>query len=85
MDPLLRRRFDPRRLASGAVAGLVLGVLSILFVGSEGHKSVYYAGMALAVALIAPWVLSVLYLRTERGRTAREEYLRQESHGDDGD
>jgi hypothetical protein len=41
--------------------------------------------MALAVALIAPWVLSVLYLRTERGRATREEYLRQESHGDDGD
>jgi hypothetical protein len=34
---LLRRGFDPRRLASGAVAGVVIGVLSILLVGSEGH------------------------------------------------
>jgi hypothetical protein len=32
-----------------------------------------------------PWILSVLYLRTERGRAARDEYLasREQTHGDD--
>jgi peptidoglycan/LPS O-acetylase OafA/YrhL len=83
VDPLLRKGLEPRRLASGAVFGLVIGVISALLVGSEGHESVYYVGIALAIALTAPWILSVLYLRTERGRVAREEYpaRREQAHG----
>jgi hypothetical protein len=87
VDPLVRKGLEPRRLASGAVVGVVIGVISALLVGSEGHKSVYYVGIALAIALTAPWILSVLYLRTERGRAAREEYLTRpkQSHGRNGE
>jgi hypothetical protein len=66
---------EPRRLASGAVAGVVIAVVSVLYLGSEGPRLVHYAGIVLAVVLTAPWILSVLYLRTERGRAARGEYL----------
>jgi hypothetical protein len=68
----------PRRLASGAVIGAVIGVPSILLLGSEAPKTakvVYYIGVALMIVLTAAWVFSVLYLRTERGRAARAEYL----------
>jgi peptidoglycan/LPS O-acetylase OafA/YrhL len=87
VDPLVRKGLEPRRLASGAVFGVVIGVLSALLVGSEGHKSIYYVGIALAIALVAPWILSVLYLRTERGRAAREESLtrREQPHGCNGE
>jgi hypothetical protein len=34
-----------------------------------------YAGVALTVVLTAPWILAVLYSRTERGRAARDEHL----------
>jgi peptidoglycan/LPS O-acetylase OafA/YrhL len=85
VDPLVRKGLEPRRLASGAVFGLLIGVVSTLLVGSEGHQSVYYIGIALAIALTAPWILSVLYLRTGRGQAARDEYLarREQSHGHD--
>jgi hypothetical protein len=33
-----------------------------------------YVGVALMVVLTAPWILSVLYLRTERGQAARDEH-----------
>jgi hypothetical protein len=73
--PFVRRGLEPRRLASGAVAGVVIGVISILMLGSEGPKALFYIGVALMVVLTAPWILSVLYLRTERGRAARDEHL----------
>lgn len=66
---------EPRRLASGAVFGVLVGVLSIFFLGSEGNDIVSYIGLGLTVVLTAPWLVSVLYLRTEHGRAAREEYL----------
>jgi hypothetical protein len=57
------------------VAGVVIGVISIFMLGSEGPEALFYIGVALMVVLTAPWILSVLYLRTERGRAARDEYL----------
>ena len=75
MDPLVRKGLEPRRLASGAIGGVVIGVASILMLGSEVDRVVPYVGLALAVALTAPWILSVLYMRTERGRAARDERL----------
>jgi hypothetical protein len=73
---------EPRRLASVAIAGVLIGVVSVLYLGSKGLRLVYYAGILLAVVLTAPWILSVLYLRTERGRAARDGYLarREQSH-----
>jgi hypothetical protein len=75
LDPLIRKGLDGRRLVVGAVCGVVIGVFSILMLGSEGHAVVFYAGLALAVVLTAPWVFTVLYLRTERGRAARHDYV----------
>jgi hypothetical protein len=75
VNPLVRRGLEPRRLASGAVGGIVIGVISVLMLGAEGPKALFYIGVALMVVLTAPWILSVVYLRTERGRTARDEYL----------
>jgi uncharacterized membrane protein len=76
VDPLVRKGLQPRRLASGAVAGVVIAVISILMLGSEeGPRIVSYVGVTLAVVLTVPWILSVLYLRTGRGRSARDEYL----------
>lgn len=71
----MRTRLDPRHLAVGAVCGVVIGAFSILTLGSEGHDVVSYAGLTLAVVLTAPWFFSALYLRTERGRAARDEHL----------
>ena len=76
----MRRGLEPRRLASGAVGGVVIGVISILMLGSEGPKAVFYIGLVLMVVLTAPWILSVLYLRTERGRPARREDLARWEH-----
>jgi peptidoglycan/LPS O-acetylase OafA/YrhL len=76
----VRKGLEPRRLASGAVVGGVIGVMSILMLGSEGPKAVFYVGVALMVLLTAPWILSVLYLRTERGRVSRHEYLARREH-----
>ena len=71
----MRRGLEPRRLASGAVFGVVIGVISLLPLGSEeGLRVVGYIGLVLMVVLTAPWILSVLYLRTERGRAARDDY-----------
>lgn len=53
----------------------MIGVLSILYLGSEGPKVVFYVGLALAVVLTAPWILSMVYVRTARGRAARDEDL----------
>lgn len=96
MEPPIRKGLEPRRLASGAVGGFVIGVVSILYVGSEGPKVVFYVGLALAIVLTAPWILSTLYVRTERGRAARDEDLvrrrdeslarwGEQSHGHDND
>ena len=76
----MRRGLEPRRLASGAVGGVVIGVISIFMLGSEGPKAVFYIGLVLMVVLTAPWILSVHYLRTERGRAARHEYLARWEH-----
>jgi hypothetical protein len=38
----------------------------------------FYIGVALMVVLTAPWIISFLYLRTQRGRAARHDYLAQE-------
>jgi predicted permease len=74
VDPWVRKRLEPRRLASGAVFGVVIGAVSVLMAGSkEGPRIVFYIGIALAIALIAPWILSVLYLLTQRGRAARRD------------
>jgi hypothetical protein len=84
VGPLLRMGLEPRRLASGAVLGVVIGLISLLPLASEeGPKAVGYVGVALMVALTAPWILSVLYLRTERGQAARDEHQarKRESRG----
>ena len=55
--------------------GVVIGVPSILLLGSEGPQGVFYVGVALMVLLETAWISSLLYLRTERGRAARDDYL----------
>lgn len=75
---------EPRRLASGAVLGVVIGLISLLLLASEeGPKAVGYVRVALMVVLTAPWILSVFYLRTERGQAARDEHQarKRESRG----
>jgi hypothetical protein len=58
------------------VLGDVIGVISLVPLASEeGPKAVGYIGVALMVVLRAPWILPVLYPRTERGRPARDECL----------
>jgi ABC-type Co2+ transport system permease subunit len=68
LDRLDRARLEPRRLASGAVFGVLIGVVSLFFLGSEGHQVVPYAGIALAIALIAPWIVAVMIRRRPRGK-----------------
>ena len=69
--PLLRMGLEPRRLASGAVLGVVIGLISLLPLASEeGPKAVGYAGVALMVVPTAPWILSGL-LPAHRARTSR--------------
>lgn len=74
----------------------MIGVASILYLGSEGPKVVFYVGLALAVVLTAPWILSLVHVRTVRGRAARDEGLvrrrdeyparsREQSHSHDND
>jgi hypothetical protein len=75
MDPLVREGLRPRRILRGVGVGLVIAVLVVALAGSGGEVVVIYVGVALAVVFLAAWVGSVLYLRTERGRVARDEYL----------
>ena len=75
MDPLVREGLRPRRVIRGVVVGVLIAVLVIVLAGSGGALVVVYVGAALALVLLAAWVASVLYLRTERGRAARDEYL----------
>ena len=84
VGPLLGMGLEPQRLASGAVLGVVIGLISLLPLASEeGPKAVGYVGVALMVVLTAPWILSVFYLRTERGQAARDEHQapKRESRG----
>jgi hypothetical protein len=67
LDRLDRKRLEPRRLASGAIFGVVIGVFSALLLESEGHAIVSYVGIALAVAFIVPWILAVVARRWRRG------------------
>ena len=54
VGPLLRMGLEPRRLASGAVLGVVIGLISLLPLASEeGPKAVGYVGVALMVVLTA--------------------------------
>jgi hypothetical protein len=57
------------------VVGALVAVLVIVLAGSGGAVVASYVGVALAMVFLAAWVGSVLYPRTERGRTARDEYL----------
>lgn len=77
----------PGRLASGAVFGVVIGAPSILLLGSEGPKVIFYLGVALMVVLETAWIASLLYLHTGRGRAARDEYMarRQQWGGPNSD
>lgn len=72
----MRKGLEPRRLASGAVLGVLVGVFAFFPLASEeGPRPVGYVGVALAIGLTAPWILSVLYVHTQRGRAARDDYL----------
>jgi hypothetical protein len=75
MDPLVREGLRPHRLIRGGVAGVLIAVLVIVLAGADGAVLVVWVGAALVVVFLAAWVGSVLYLRTERGRAARDEYL----------
>jgi hypothetical protein len=66
VDPRAPKWLEPRRLASAAVLGVLIGVLSIFFLGSEGDDIVSYVGLALMVVLTAPWLLSVLVRGRDR-------------------
>ena len=75
MDPLVRDGFRWRRLVAGAAIGALLAVIVIVLVESESAAVVVIVGAALAVLFVVAWITSVLYLRTDRGRAARDEYL----------
>jgi peptidoglycan/LPS O-acetylase OafA/YrhL len=81
MDPLVREGLRPRRLIRGTVVGVAIAAIVIVLVGSGSVLVVVYVGAALALLLLVAWVGSVLYLRTERGRAARAEYLAKRRSG----
>jgi hypothetical protein len=73
MDPLVREAFRWRRLLAGAAIGALLAV--IVIAGSASATVVAIVGTALAVFFTFAWIASALYLRTDRGRAARDAYL----------
>jgi peptidoglycan/LPS O-acetylase OafA/YrhL len=75
MDPLVREGFRSRRLLTGAAIGALIAVIVIVLAGSGSTAVIVIVGAALAVLFVVAWIASVLYLRTDRGRAARDEYL----------
>jgi hypothetical protein len=68
VDQRAPKWLEPRRLASPAVLGVLIGLISIILLGSEGHDVVSYIGLALTVVLTAPWLVSVLLRGRDRER-----------------
>ena len=69
VGPLLRMGLEPRRLASGAVLGVVIGLISLLPLASEeGPKAVGYVGVALMV-------VAYMLLQLEKLSSAAVSYL----------
>jgi ABC-type Co2+ transport system permease subunit len=68
VDPRKAKRLEPRRLASPAVLGVLIGLISIIFLGSEGPDVVSYIGVTLMVVLTAPWLVAVLWRGRDRER-----------------
>lgn len=75
VDPPVRKGLRPGRLVAGAMVGAVVAVLAISLAGESAAVVVIIVGSALTVLFLVAWIASVLYLRTERGRAAREERL----------
>jgi UDP-N-acetylmuramyl pentapeptide phosphotransferase/UDP-N-acetylglucosamine-1-phosphate transferase len=75
MDPLVREAFRWRRLLASAAIGALLAVIVIVLAGSASATVLLIVGTALAVFFALAWIASVLYLRTDRGRAARDAYL----------
>jgi ATP/ADP translocase len=75
MDPLVREGFRWRRLLAGAAIGALLAVIVIVLAGSASATVVVIVGAALVLLFVVAWIASVLYLRTDRGRAARDAYL----------
>jgi hypothetical protein len=68
VDPWVSKRLEPRRLAGPAVLGVLIGLISIIPLGSEGPDVVSYIGLALMAVLTAPWLVSVLLRGRDRKR-----------------
>jgi hypothetical protein len=75
MDPFIRKGVRPQRLLAGAAIGALTAVLVIAIAGAWGAVVLVVVGVPLTVVFVVGWVASVVYLRSERGRVARDEYL----------
>ena len=75
MDPLMREGLRSHRLLAGAAIGALIAVIVIVLAGSGSAAVVGIVGAAMALLFVVSWNASVLYLRTDRGGAARDEYL----------
>lgn len=71
----MRQGFRPRRLLTGVAIGFIVSMLVLVLTGDGGARVLLYACPVIAVAATAMWIWSVLYLRTDRGKDAANEYL----------
>jgi hypothetical protein len=74
VDPLVRRGVRPRRLLTAAALGAVVGIAVLALLGDSATPIVLVVTVPVALLALVAWVVSVVYLRTERGQRSVQEY-----------
>jgi uncharacterized membrane protein YdjX (TVP38/TMEM64 family) len=74
VDPLVKRGVRPRRLLTAAALGAVVGIVVIALLGDSAAPIVLVVTIPVALLALLGWVVSVVYLRTERGQRKVQEY-----------
>ena len=74
-DLFVREDLRSYRLIGGAVVGVLIAVFVIALAGVGAAVVLIYVSVAVLLVALAARAGALLYLRTERGRAARDAYL----------
>jgi uncharacterized membrane protein YdjX (TVP38/TMEM64 family) len=75
VDPLVRRGLRPRRLLAAVAIGVAVGLVVVALLGDSATAIVLVVAIPIVVLALVGWVVTVLYLRTDRGQGMVQEHL----------